>query len=94
MELDELKQFLRIDGDDMDIIVSGYQTAAETYLSNAGVTKDYTNGLYKIVIASICGLFVENPSLIVQGKGSLDSLSITLQGLITQLRLSQVVTTE
>jgi len=65
----------------------GYQLAAEEYLKNAGVAKDYANPLYKIVVTIIVGTFLENPSL-VAGSGNIGSLSITLSALIAQLRLS------
>jgi len=85
MDLDELKQFLKVDGNDLDVNLTGYQLAAEIYLSNAGVTKDYTNALYKIVVTMIVGTFLENPSL-VAGNGNASSLSITMSSLIDQLR--------
>lgn len=90
MNLDELKTFLKVDGNDLDIVLTGYQAAAEVYLTNAGVAKDYSNAMYKIIVTVICGTFLENPNLIVE-KGSLGS-EITLNALITQLRLSQAVT--
>jgi len=89
MEVDELKEYLKVDGNDLDTVLEGYMAAAETYLTNAGITKDYTNGLYKTVVTVFCGTLLENPSLIVAGKGSLDSLSITLNALVAQLRFAQ-----
>jgi len=41
----------------------------------------------KIVVTMIVGTFLENPSL-VAGNGNIGSLSITLNALIAQLRLS------
>ena len=86
MDLDELKLFLKVDGNDLDVNLTGYQLAAEKYLENAGVIKDYTNALYKIVVTMIVGTFLENPSL-VAGNGNIGSLNITLSALIAQLRL-------
>lgn len=91
MDLDELKTFLKVDGNALDVNLTGYQLAAEEYLLNAGVAKDYTKALYKIVITMIAGTFLENPSL-AASSGNLGSLSITVNTLITQLRLSQVTT--
>lgn len=88
MDLDELKQFLKVDGYDLDVNLTGYQLAAEKYLENAGVKKDYTNALYKIVVTMIVGTFLENPSLIATGGGNLGSFNLTLSALIAQLRLS------
>jgi len=85
MDLDELKLFLKVDGNDLNVNLTGYQLAAEMYLENAGVRKDYTNALYKIVVTMIVGTFLENPSL-VAGGGNIGSLNITMNSLIDQLR--------
>jgi uncharacterized phage protein (predicted DNA packaging) len=90
MELDELKKFLKVDGSGLDVVLPAYQLAAEVYLLNAGVTKDYANPLYKVVITVIAGTFLENPALVAAARLTTDSLSITLNALIAQLRLSQV----
>jgi len=67
MDLDEFKLFLKVDGNDLDVNLTGYQLAAEKYLENAGVRKDYTNALYKIVVTMLVGTFLENPSLVAGG---------------------------
>ena len=89
MDLDELKQFLKVDGSDLDVVLAGYQAAAEQYLANAGVTINYPNALYKVVVSMIVGTFLENPNL-VANSGNMDGLSMTIGSLIAQLRLSQV----
>lgn len=91
MDLDELKKFLKVDGNDLDIVLTGYQLAAEEYLGNAGVVKDYTKALYKVVVTIIVGILLENPILIVTGTITGEVKSITLNALISQLRLSQVI---
>ena len=50
MDLEELKLFLRIDGEEEDLLIEGLQFAAEEYLSNAGIKMDYTKELYKLPI--------------------------------------------
>jgi len=92
MDLDELKKFLKVDGNDLDIVLIGYQLAAEEYLLNAGVTLNYTNALYKIVITIIVCTFLDNPSLVTVGRASSTSLGVTVNMLIAQLALSQVST--
>ena len=89
MDLAELKGFLKVDGTDLDVVLTGYQAAAEVYLLNAGVAKDYTNGLYKTVVTVFCGALLENPTLLNM-KGGIDSIGITFNALVAQLRLSQV----
>ncbi|MPM69782.1 hypothetical protein SDC9_116730 [bioreactor metagenome] len=87
MDLEELKQFLKIDSNDLDLVLIGYQNAAETYLANAGVTKNYDNALYKTVVTVFCGTLLDNPTLL-NVKGGLDNIGITFNALVAQLRLS------
>lgn len=86
MDLIELKQFLKVDGDDLDVNLTGYQLAAEIYLLNAGVVKDYANALYKIVVTILVGTFLENPTLIITGTIVAEVKNVTLNALIAQLR--------
>lgn len=83
MELYELKQYLRVDGNDLDVVLSGYQAAAEEYLSNAGVAKDYSKSLYKVAVTVICAKLLEDPSLLNQ-KDGLSSIGLT--AFIAQMR--------
>ena len=89
MELDELKQFLKVDGTDLDVVLVGYQAAAEIYLLNTGIAKDYTNALYKTIVTIFCGVLLEDPTLL-NVKGSIEGIGITFNALVAQLRLSQV----
>jgi hypothetical protein len=91
MDLDELKQFLKIDGPEYDIVLPIYQQAAEESLIIAGAQKDYSKGLYKVLVSIIVGTFIENPTLTTTGSVSANSLGVTLVGLIDQYRKSQVV---
>lgn len=83
MNLEELKQFLKVDSNDLDVVLTGYQAAAEEYLSNAGVVKDYSKSLYKITVTVICGKLLEDPSLLNQ-KDGLNSIGLT--AFIAQMR--------
>lgn len=87
MDLTELKEFMKIDSNDFDAVLPSYQMAAEEYLLGAGVAKDYSKAMYKIIITVICANFIENPSL-VGAKGGIGGLEITVNALIAQLRLS------
>ena len=91
MDLDELKLFLKVVDEVPDAVLTGYQLAAEGYLANAGVAKDYTNALYKTVVTVFCGTLLENPTLLGV-KGGVDSIGITFNALVAQLRLSQGAT--
>lgn len=47
--LEETKQYLRVDGDDEDALITSLITAAEEYLKNAtGIQFDDTNSLAKL----------------------------------------------
>lgn len=84
MNLDELKQFLKVDGNDLDMVLTGYRMAAEEYLTGAGVVKDYTKTLYKITVTVICGKILEDPTLLNQKDGL---SGIGLIAFIAQMRV-------
>ena len=88
LTLAELKEFLKVDSDALDIPLAGYQAAAEVYLSNAGCVKDYSNSLYRILVTIFCGALLDNPALL-GNTGDMGNSGITLNALIAQLRLSQ-----
>jgi hypothetical protein len=92
-KVDDLKEFLKVSNDDLDNVLLVYQAAAEVYFTNAGVTKDYTNPLYKVAVTVLVGLILENPNLMITGTISNDVKGITLNAIVAQLRLSQVATT-
>ena len=84
MDIDELKELLMIDGDGYDIVLPIYQSAAETYLTNAGVVKNYANAQYKIAVRVMCLRMIEDPALV-----NLKTGSDAFVGIITQLAMSQ-----
>ena len=89
MELKELKGFLKIDGEDLDDQIIGYQKAAEIYLKNAGAIKNYENHLYKIAITIVVATLLENPMLFVSGTIVAEVKGISLAGIVAQLRHSE-----
>ena len=89
MELKELKGFLKIDGEDLNDQILGYQKAAEIYLQNAGVIKNYENPLYKIAITIVVATLLENPMLFVSGTIVAEVKGISLAGIVAQLRNSE-----
>ena len=88
MTVNELKGFLKIDGTDLDTELAVYQSAAEAFLLNSGCAKNYDNALYKTIVVVFCGKIVENPTLL-NTVGGIESVGITLNGLVAQLRLAQ-----
>lgn len=86
MNLEDIKQFLRVDGSEDDTLIQGFQLAAEEYLSNAGVNKDYTKELYKLAIKLLVGHWFDNRAVV----GTNAKLSFSLETIITQLKFTQV----
>ena len=84
MEISEIKEFLRLDTDDEDILISGLKLAAEEYLTNAGVTKDYTKELYKLVVKILVSHWYENRDAVIIGSIS-KTLEFSLNSMIIQL---------
>jgi uncharacterized phage protein (predicted DNA packaging) len=60
MELSELKLYQKIDSDADDDLTESLKLAAETYLLNAGIIKDYSNELYKLAIKILTTHWSEN----------------------------------
>lgn len=86
MNLDEIKLFLRIDGNEEDTLIQGLQLAGEEYLYNAGVNKDYTKELYKLAIKILVGHWYENREV----TGKADKLAFSLDTMILQLKYTKV----
>ena len=86
MELEELKLFLKVDSEDDDILIGSLQLAAEEYMDNAGITKNYLKELYKLSIKLLVGHWYENREVI----GKADKLAFSLGSMIIQLRYTQV----
>lgn len=85
MNLEELKNWLRVDDDYDDVTITGLQLAAEQYLNNAGVVKDYTNELYKLAINLLVTHWFENR----EPTGKADKLEFSLSSIIAQLKYCQ-----
>lgn len=88
MGLDELKLFLRIDGTEEDSLLLSLQSAAENFMTNAGVTVDYNNELYKLAIKLLVSHWHENREVV----GNANKLAFSLDTIITQLKYCQTVT--
>lgn len=84
MELDELKNYLRVEITDDDGLISSLQTAAEEYLDNAGVAKDYTKELYKLAVELLVSNWYENRS--VSSEKTLSKVSFSIDTIIAQLK--------
>lgn len=88
MDLEELKLFLRIDGEEEDTLIEGLKLGAEEYLKNVGITKDYSKELYKLAIRILVSHWYENRSVETVGK-NVSKIGFGLDTIITQLKYTQ-----
>lgn len=86
MDLIEIKLYLKIDGNDEDTLLQSFQIAAEEYLENAGVYKDYTRELYKLAVKLLIAHWHENREVI----GKEQKLAFSLSSMINQLKHTQI----
>lgn len=88
MELQELKLFLKLDDSEEDELIKGLQLAAEEYLTNAGIKKDYAKGLYKLAIKILVSHYYENRAVETIGK-NVSKIAFGLDTILMQLKYSQ-----
>lgn len=88
MDLEDLKLFLRIDGEEEDSSIEGLQIAAEEYLTNAGIKKDYTKELYKLAIKILISHWYENRAVETVGK-NVSKIAFGLDTILIQLKYTQ-----
>ena len=85
MNIDELKEYLKVDYTDEDSTISGLQIAAEEYLTNAGINNDYSKELYKLGVKLLVSHWYDNRTIL----GKADKLPFNIDSIITQLKYTQ-----
>lgn len=85
MELEEIKLYLRVDSESEDMLLLSLKVAAEEYLTNAGVIKDYTQELYKLAIKLLISHWYENRDIVLIGSIS-KKLEYSLNHILIQLK--------
>lgn len=85
MEIEEIKLFLRIDDNSEDTLIESFKSAAEEYLENAGVIKDYSKELYKLAIKLLVSHWYENRDSVLIGSIS-KKLEYSLNSILIQLQ--------
>lgn len=88
MDLEELKLFLRIDGEEEDYLIEGLKIGAEEYLTNVGINKDYNKELYKLAIKILVTHWYENRAVETVGK-NVSKIAFGLDTIIVQLKYTQ-----
>lgn len=86
MSLEELKLYLRIDGNYEDDILISLQLAAEEYLKGAGILKNYDNKLYCLCVKLLINHWYSNREGVVIGTISKE-MEFSLRSIIQQLQL-------
>ena len=92
MELEELKQYLRIDSDEEDFTLLMLQLEAEEYLLGAGISKDYTKNRYKLAVMLLVSDGYENRQVRIDSK--ISHVSDRLGRIILQLQMEEGVKVE
>ncbi|HEQ3553585.1 head-tail connector protein [Bacillus subtilis] len=82
VELKEMKEWLRVDGDEEDNLVSSLISAAVKHLEKSGV-KDTENELYKLAVKMLVDEWYQNRGASGEGK---NKLSYSVQSMILQLK--------
>lgn len=88
MDLQHVKDYLRVDYDEDDHLITGFIAGAKEYLRGAGVTDQQNNELYNIVILMLVALFYENRE--VTDKDI--KIPTVIQNFIVQLSVQSGVT--
>lgn len=88
MDLEELKLFLRIDGNEEDSLIKSLQAAAEEYLTDAGIMKNYNKEKYKLAVKILVNHWYENRAVETIGK-NVSKVAFGLDTILIQLKYSQ-----
>ncbi|WP_373205961.1 head-tail connector protein [Clostridium tertium] len=88
MELEELKLFLRVDGNEEDSLIKSLQAAAEEYLTDAGIMKNYNKEKYKLAVKILVNHWYENRAIETIGK-NVSKIAFGLDTILIQLKYSQ-----
>lgn len=84
--LEEVKQYLRIDGSEEDFFLASLILAAHEYIKNAvDMPVDETNDLHKLAVYLLIAHWYENRQAVVVGTISKD-LEFSLKSILSQMR--------
>ena len=84
MEIEILKEYLKENGSENDLLIESLKKAAEEYLLNAGVAVDYSKELYALAIKLLVSHWYDNRT--VQNEKTLTKLPFSLDAIIMQLK--------
>ena len=85
MDLEEVKQYLKVDYEEEDDLISSLVGAAHKYLVNAGISKDSIDNnqeLYKLAMKLLIAHWYEKREI----TGKAEQLAFSLSAILMQLR--------
>jgi len=89
IEVTEMKEYLRVDGNEEDASIESFIQAAESYLLNAGCilvgTNEAGNNLAKLAVKLLVSHWYENREVEKVGK-TVAKTNFSLDSIITQLK--------
>ncbi|MGG5736733.1 head-tail connector protein [Bacillus cereus group sp. IBL03679] len=83
LKLEEAKEYLRVDGDEEESLISSFITAAEIYIKNAtSKNVDLKSELAKLAARILISHWYENREAV----GKAEQLAFSLQSILVQLQ--------
>ena len=87
MGLEDIKEYLRVDGDDEDNLISMMMEAGKEYIRSAVGEYDDTDKTANILLAAIVQNMYDNRELMQSEQQTKKRIEYTFQSMILQLRL-------
>lgn len=87
MGLEDLKEYLRVDGDDEDNLISTMMEAGKEYIRSAVGEYDDTDKTANILLAAVVQNMYDNRELMQSDQQVKKRIEYTFQSIILQLRL-------
>lgn len=88
LTLEDIKLYLKIDGDYEDMMLLNLKTMAECYLSEAGIPNAYNKPTYRLCVLMLVSHYYSNRGVIVESvKYSMEDVPFGARSLIQQLQL-------
>lgn len=86
MELEEIKNFLKVDFDDDNKLILELKSAAIEYLENAGIIQNEKSNLYKLALKILINHWYTNRNIAMVGTIT-NEVEFSLQRIMAQLKL-------
>ena len=87
MSLEDIKEYLRVDGDDEDRLITTMMEAGKEYIRSAVGEYDDTDQTANILLAAIVQNMYDNRELMQSDQQVKKRIEYTFQSIILQLRL-------